>query len=120
MTFRIVAASLTLTAVAASTALAAQRGYLMSVAGQIVSVDPARGTVVLHHGMLETADAGNERCRVEKKILRALRRGMFITATADTRHHPWRLSDVRPVTNADDERTPGSTTRVSVAEEVSW
>jgi hypothetical protein len=77
-------------------AVAAQRGYLFSIVGRVMSTDPARGVLVLRHGMLETMSAGDETCQVARDALRGVRPGMTITATADTRHRPWRLRWIRP------------------------
>ncbi|HEX3549417.1 MAG TPA: hypothetical protein VHT53_03540 [Candidatus Elarobacter sp.] len=82
--------------VLAEPAAAAQRGYLFSVVGRVLSADQSHGTLVLQHGMLETMPSGSERCEAPPSALRALRPGMTITAVADTRHRPWRLRDVRP------------------------
>ncbi len=73
---------------------AAQHGYLFSVVGRVVSADRAHGTLVLRHGMLETMAPGVETCEVPRGAMRAVRPGMMIQATADTRHHPWRLRDL--------------------------
>lgn len=72
-----------------------QRGYLMPVVGRVVSVDRASGRIVLHHGMLETVDAGDVTCTVPPDRLRYIEPGMELSATADTRHRTWRLTDVR-------------------------
>ncbi len=76
-------------------AIAAQHGYLFSIVGRVVSADRSHGTVVLRHGMLETMAPGDETCEVPRETFGAVRPGMIIMATADTRHHPWRLRDVR-------------------------
>jgi Cu/Ag efflux protein CusF len=72
-----------------------QRGYLMPVVGRVVSVDRASGRIILHHGMLETVDAGDVTCTVPADRLRYIEPGMELSATADTRHRTWRLTDVR-------------------------
>jgi Cu/Ag efflux protein CusF len=72
-----------------------QRGYLMPIVGRVVSVDRASGRIVLHHGMLETVDAGDVTCSVPPSRLRYIQPGMELSATADTRHRTWRLIDVR-------------------------
>ncbi len=72
-----------------------QRGYLMPVVGRVISVDRASGRIVLHHGMLETVDAGDVTCTVPADRMRYIEPGMELSATADTRHRTWRLSDVR-------------------------
>jgi Cu/Ag efflux protein CusF len=72
-----------------------QRGYLMPVVGRVVSVDRASGRIVLHHGMLETVDAGDVTCTVPPDRLRYIQPGMELSATADTRHRTWHLTDVR-------------------------
>jgi len=89
------AAALLAAEIVATPATAAQHGYLFSVVGRVVSADRARGTLVLRHGMLETMAPGTETCRVPTAALRIVRPGMMIQATADTRHHPWRLLDLR-------------------------
>ncbi len=93
-----------------------QPGYLVTVVGRVVSVDRANGTIVLHHGMLETAEPADERCTIPGQSLRFLRRGMDISATADTRRHPWRLRDVRPL-HVDERTTPSGAgaTRLALA-----
>ncbi|HYZ17371.1 MAG TPA: hypothetical protein VE591_13260 [Candidatus Acidoferrum sp.] len=88
-------------------ATADQPGYLVTVVGRVVSVDRAKGMIVLHHGMLETAEPADERCSVPTQSLRFVRRGMDIWATADTRRHPWRLRDVRPL-HIDQQTLPSS------------
>jgi Cu/Ag efflux protein CusF len=72
-----------------------QHGYLMPVVGRVISVDRASGRIVLHHGMLETVDAGDVTCTVPPDRLRYIQPGMELSATADTRHRTWRLTDVR-------------------------
>jgi Cu/Ag efflux protein CusF len=72
-----------------------QRGYLVPIVGRVVSVDRASGRIVLHHGMLETVDAGDVTCTVPPNRLRYIQPGMELSATADTRHRTWRLTDVR-------------------------
>jgi Cu/Ag efflux protein CusF len=72
-----------------------QHGYLMPVVGRVISVDRASGRIVLHHGMLETVDPGDVTCTVPADRLRYIQPGMELSATADTRHRTWRLTDVR-------------------------
>ena len=72
-----------------------QRGYLMPVIGRVVSVNHHRGTIVLHHGMLETLNAGDETCVVPRGKLESIQPGMDLSAVADTRHRPWRLLMIR-------------------------
>ena len=72
-----------------------QHGYLMPVVGRVISVDRASGRIVLHHGALETVDAGDVTCTVPPDRLRYIQPGMELSATADTRHRTWRLTDVR-------------------------
>ena len=89
-----------LPALAAAVALALpasadQRGYLMPVIGRVVSVNHHRGTIVLHHGMLETLNPGDETCVVPRGNLQSIHPGMDLSAVADTRHRPWRLIQVR-------------------------
>lgn len=71
-----------------------QRGYLVSVVGRVVAVDRASGRIVLHHGMLETSDAGDVTCTVPPNRLRYIQPGMELSAIADTRHRTWRLIDI--------------------------
>lgn len=85
-----------------------QRGYLMPVVGRVVSVDRATGRIVLHHGMLETVDAGDVTCTVPADRLRYIQPGMELSATADTRHRTWRLTDVRRFRAGGDSASPPS------------
>ncbi len=85
-----------------------QRGYLMPVVGRVVSVDRATGRIVLHHGMLETVDAGDVTCTVPADRLRYIQPGMELSATADTRHRTWRLTDVRRFHGDGDPAAPPS------------
>ena len=71
-----------------------QRGYLMPVIGRVVSVNHHRGTIVLHHGMLETLNPGDETCVVPRGNLQSIHPGMDVSAVADTRHRPWHLHQV--------------------------
>jgi hypothetical protein len=84
-----------------------QRGYLVTVVGRVVAVDRASGRIVLHHGMLETADAGDVTCTVPPDRLRYIQPGMELSATADTRHRTWRLIDIRHF-HGDSGSTSGS------------
>jgi len=95
-----------------SPAAAEQPGYLVTVVGPVVSVDRLRAKIVLHHGMLETTPAGDEVCLVPRRLLRYLRPGMDVTATADTRRHPWRLTQLQHF-HADENARPGETPRVA-------
>ena len=97
-------------------AAAEQRGYLVTVVGRVVSVDRARAKIVLRHGMLETTRAGDEVCLVPRRLLRYLRPGMDVTATADTRQRPWRLTQVQHF-HADEHVRPGETPRVAETRE---
>ena len=72
-----------------------QHGYLVTVVGRVVAVDRASGRIVLHHGMLETANAGDVTCTVPADRLRYIQPGMELSAIADTRHRTWRLIDIR-------------------------
>jgi Cu/Ag efflux protein CusF len=68
----------------------------MAVFGTVVSVDRAHSTVVLQHAALETMPAGRKRCRFRHaKDMKRLRPGTVIEASADTRHTPWTLDEVR-------------------------
>lgn len=109
MRFVIAAPALALAAaVLAGPAAAAQRGYLFSIVGRVMSTDRAHGILVLRHGMLETMSPGDETCEVTPSELRGVRPGMTISATADTRHRPWRLRQVRPFgTSGDRPRLGG-------------
>jgi Cu/Ag efflux protein CusF len=84
-----------------------QRGYLVTVVGRVVAVDRASGRIVLHHGMLETADAGDVTCTVPADRLRYIQPGMELSAVADTRHRTWRLIDIRHF-HGDSGAAPGS------------
>jgi Cu/Ag efflux protein CusF len=85
-----------------------QRGYLMPVFGRVISVDRTTGRIVLHHGMLETVDAGDVTCTVPPDRLRYIQPGMELSATADTRHRTWRLTDVRRFHGDGDPASPPS------------
>ena len=76
-------------------AAAERQGYLVTVAGRVVSVDLAHGTMVLRHGMLETTSPGEETCLVPRRLLKYFRAGMELTARADTSRRPWRLTGVQ-------------------------
>lgn len=78
----------------AAPAAGEQHGYLVPVVGRVVSVDRTRGSIVLHHGMLETTSPGEERCIVPHRLLRFFRPGMELRAKADTSRRPWRLTEV--------------------------
>ena len=94
--FRFVVAVLTAGGlVFAAPAAAERQGYLVTIAGRVVSVDRAHGTIVLRHGMLETTSQGIETCVVPPRLLKYFRAGMELTARADTSRRPWRLTDVQ-------------------------
>jgi Cu/Ag efflux protein CusF len=84
-----------------------QHGYLVTVVGRVVTVDRASGRIVLHHGMLETVDAGDVTCTVPPDRLRYIQPGMELSAVADTRHRTWRLIDIRHF-HGDSGSAPGS------------
>jgi len=79
----------------AAPAAAERQGYLVTIAGRVVSVDRAHGTIVLRHGMLETTSPGVETCLVPPRLLKYFRAGMELTARADTSRRPWRLTEVQ-------------------------
>lgn len=89
----------------AAPAGAEQGGYLVTVVGRVISVDRGGSKIVLHHAMLETTPAGDEVCLVPRRLMRYLRPGMNVTATADTRRHPWRLTQLQHF-HADDRVGP--------------
>jgi hypothetical protein len=79
----------------AAPAAAERQGYLVRIAGRVVSVDRAHGTIVLRHGMLETTSPGVETCLLPPRLLKYFRAGMELTARADTSRRPWRLTEVQ-------------------------
>jgi hypothetical protein len=95
-------------------ARAEQRGYLVRIVGRVVSVDQRDGKIVLHHGMLETANPADEPCLVPRNRLRFIRAGMDISALADTRHRPWKLIELRRFTDTISPPPSGSSVRLAV------
>jgi hypothetical protein len=98
----------------ASPAGAERHGYVVTVVGRVVSVDRAHGTIVLHHGMLETTSPGEERCLVPRRLLKYFRAGMELTARADTSRRPWRLTEVQHF-RANRQQPPPGDPRVAFA-----
>lgn len=68
----------------------------VAVYGTVVSIDRPHSTLVLQHAALETMPAGQKRCRLRHAAdMKRLRPGIKIEASADTRHQPWTLDEVR-------------------------